>query len=158
VRNIPLNAAAKDEIEARCIVIYTGRSRISGETIIAVLDAYRRKESSVLNALHCMKETAEQMPDALATGDIDLLGRLVAEQWRHQRALHPAIPTERIDEIIARARDAGSVGAKALGASGGGCVLVIAKRDRVRQVRDAIAPLGDILSFAVAERGVERCR
>jgi D-glycero-alpha-D-manno-heptose-7-phosphate kinase len=158
VRNIPLSAAAKDEIERRCIVIYTGQSRISGDTIIAVLDAYRRKEPSVLHALHRMKATAEQMPDALAAGDIDLLGRLVADQWQHQRALHPAIPTARIDEIIARARGAGSVGAKALGASGGGCVLVIAKRDRVEQVRDAIAPLGDILSFAVAEHGVERCR
>lgn len=158
VRNIPLSQRAKQELERRCIVIYTGQSRISGDTINAVLDAYRRKDRAVLTALQRMKEMAEYMPDALAAGDMDSLGRLVAEQWKHQRALHPAIPTPTIDEIIARAQQAGSVGAKALGASGGGCVLVIAKRDRLPQVRDAIAPLGELLSFSVDERGVERCQ
>ena len=158
VRRLSLSAAAKDEIERRCVVIYTGQSRISGETITAVLDAYRRRVPSVLEALERMKRTAEQMAAPLATGDMDSLGALVADQWMHQRALHPAIPTATIDEIITRARDAGSVGAKALGASGGGCVLVIARSDRVQQVREAIAPLGDILPFSVAEDGVERCR
>ena len=75
----------------------------------------------------------------------------------HQRSLHPAIPTPRIDAIIAAAGDAGALGAKALGASGGGCVLVIAAVDRVEQVRDAIAPLGQLLSFSVDEWGVTLC-
>jgi D-glycero-alpha-D-manno-heptose-7-phosphate kinase len=82
----------------------------------------------------------------------------VAEQWRHQRSLHPAIPTPLIDEIIAQGVAAGAVGAKALGASGGGCVLLIAKRGKSDEVRKAVARLGELLSFSVAERGVERCR
>ncbi len=48
------------------------------------------------------------------------------KHWEHQRALHPAIPTPLIDEIVKRAAGAGALGSKAMGASGGGCVLVIA--------------------------------
>lgn len=158
VRNIALSHKAKTEIERRCIIIYSGQSRISGDTINAVIDAYRRREPVVVNALQRMKEMAEYMPDAVAAGDIDALGRLVSEQWKQQRALHPAITTPTIDAIIESAKAAGSIGAKALGASGGGCVVVIAGRDRVKHVRDAIEPHGEILSFAVDETGVERCR
>jgi galactokinase/mevalonate kinase-like predicted kinase len=104
-----------------------------------------------------MRETAEQMPAAIAAGDVDRLATLVDEQWTHQRSLHPAIPTPLIDQIIARAREAGAAGAKALGASGGGCVLAIAGAGRADDVRRAIGSLGELLAFSVAMRGVERC-
>ncbi|HEY9228736.1 MAG TPA: hypothetical protein VIP11_18940, partial [Gemmatimonadaceae bacterium] len=157
VRRIPMSMKVRSELERRCIILYTGQSRISGDTITAVLDAYRNKNAAVLGALARIRELAEQMADALAAGNIDLLANLVGEQWIQQRSLHPAIPTPRIDEIIERAKEAGAIGSKALGASGGGCVLVIARSDRVKQVRDAIETLGDVLSFTVANEGVERC-
>jgi D-glycero-alpha-D-manno-heptose-7-phosphate kinase len=158
VKGIPLSTRLKAELERRCVVIYTGQSRISGETIKAVITSYRNRDESVVNALRQMKRGAEQMTEALAVGDVDGLGRLVGEQWLHQRSLHPAIPTPLIDQIIGTAAEAGSAGAKALGASGGGCVLVIARRDRVDAVREAIAPLGEVLPFSIDERGVERCQ
>jgi D-glycero-alpha-D-manno-heptose-7-phosphate kinase len=154
---IPLTTELREELEQRCLVIYTGQSRISGDTIEAVLGAYRAKEPRVLHALRRMKEIARLMAAALRAADVDELGRLVGEQWEHQRSLHPAIPTRRIDEIIARGAAAGSVGAKALGASGGGCVLVIAGKDRRDEVRSAIAGLGDLLSFTIDECGATRC-
>jgi D-glycero-alpha-D-manno-heptose-7-phosphate kinase len=157
VRSIPVSARTRTELERRCLIVYTGQSRISGETITAVMNAYRQRDAHVLEALKRMRETAEQMPDALASGNVDALAALVTEQWTHQRSLHPAIPTPVIDEIIARASDAGAVGAKALGASGGGCVLVIARANRVDQVRAAVAPLGELLSFKIDTTGVERC-
>lgn len=157
VRTIPLGMKARAEIERRCIIVYTGQSRISGETIEAVLGAYRQREPRVLDALRHMRATAEEMAEALVAGQIDRLASLVDEQWTHQRSLHPAIPTPLIDEIIAQARSAGAVGAKALGASGGGCVLVIAANNRVDDVRRVVASLGEVLPFSIAMNGVERC-
>src|SRR5262245_14169353 len=157
VRVIPLSTHVRADLERRCIIVYTGQSRISADTITAVLDAYRNRDAGVLSALQHMRELAVRMADTLGAGDVDMLAELVGEQWTHQRALHPAIPTPRIDEIIARAYDAGALGAKALGASGGGCVLLIARADRVEQVRDSVGDLGEILSFKVAMDGVERC-
>lgn len=157
VKLIPLPPRVKTELEQRCFIIYTGQSRISGDTINAVIGAYKEREPTVVNALKQMKRIAEEMADALSVGDVDGLGKFVAQQWTHQRTLHPAIPTPRIDEIIAAAAAAGALGSKALGASGGGCVLVVARRDRVAAVRKAIAPLGELLTFGIDENGVERC-
>ena len=158
VRQLPLTREAREELERRCLVVYTGESRISGDTITAVTSAYARRDSKVLFALQRMKQLAEDMARAIEKGNVDDLASLVGEHWAHQRSLHPAIPTSRIDAIVERARRAGAIGAKALGASGGGCVLVIARRDRESSVANAVAPLGPLLPFSIAERGVETTR
>jgi D-glycero-alpha-D-manno-heptose-7-phosphate kinase len=157
VSRIALDASTADELARRCLLIYTGQSRISGDTIVGVLSAYRTGDAGVVGAMKGMRELAEKMPAALERADFDCLGQLVAEQWIQQRALHPRISTPRIDAIVAAASLAGAIGAKALGASGGGCVLVIAQRDRVDDVRDAIAPLGDVLPYRVDTAGVTPC-
>jgi D-glycero-alpha-D-manno-heptose-7-phosphate kinase len=154
-RSIPLTREAREELERRCIVVYTGESRISGDTITAVTGAYERRDAKVLFALRRMKELAEEMARALECADVDALASLVGEHWAHQRSLHPAIPTSRIDAIVETARAAGALGAKALGASGGGCVLIMARRGREPSVAAAVSALGPLLPFTIAERGVE---
>jgi len=155
VRQIPLTREACEELERRCLVVYTGESRISGDTITAVTGAYERRDAKVLFALQRMRQLAEDMARALEVADVDGLASLVGEHWAHQRSLHPAIPTNRIDAIIERARSAGAIGAKALGASGGGCVLVIARGGRESTVANAVSALGPLLPFRIATRGVE---
>jgi D-glycero-alpha-D-manno-heptose-7-phosphate kinase len=157
VRSIPLSETLRSEMEERCIIIYTGQSRVSGETITAVMRAYAEREPRVVNALNRMREIAEEMANTLSRGAFDTLAQLVTEQWTHQRALHPTIPTPLIDDIIARAQAAGSIGAKALGASGGGCVLIMSRADRVDAVRKSVESLGELLPFTIAHHGVERC-
>jgi D-glycero-alpha-D-manno-heptose-7-phosphate kinase len=141
VRRLPLSPSLKASLERRCIVAYTGQSRISGDTITAVLDAYRARDPRVLHALGHMKSLAREMADALCAEDVDALGTLVSEHWVHQRSLHPSIPTPLIDAILERARAAGARGGKALGASGGGCVLVIAGEDNADAVAAAVTEL-----------------
>jgi D-glycero-alpha-D-manno-heptose-7-phosphate kinase len=152
---IPLGAAARAALERRGVVVYTGESRISAATITGVLDAYRAGDARVAGALARMRALAGAMADALGRGDVDALGALVGEHWAHQRALHPAIPTARIDAILAAAAGAGAIGGKALGASGGGCVFVLAAEGREEEVRRAAAGLGEVVEWGVDERGVE---
>ena len=151
---IALDAATRAALDARCVVVYTGESRISAATITGVLDAYGAREPRVTQALARMGALAGQMAEALGRGDVDALGALVGEHWAHQRTLHPQIPTARIDAIVAAAARAGALGAKALGASGGGCVLAIAAPGREDALRAAVAPLGELVPVAVADEGV----
>ena len=155
VRRLPLTRKIRTQLERRCIVAYTGQSRISGDTITAVLGAYRARDRRVLHALGRMKALARAMADELHAGDIDELGQLVWEHWQHQRSLHPSIPTPLIDSILERARAAGGLGGKALGASGGGCVLVIAGADNVDAVRAAVVELApQLVEFTIDEQGL----
>lgn len=151
---IPLAPSTVEALARRLVVIHTGESRVSGATITAVRDAWRTGDARVVRALDAMKELARQMADALRTGDVDALGSLVGEHWEHQRSLHPGIPTARIDAIIAAALAHGALGAKALGASGGGCVVLVAADDGVDRLRAAVAPLGEILEAHPAMQGV----
>jgi D-glycero-alpha-D-manno-heptose-7-phosphate kinase len=152
-RRIPLPDSVVESLNRRCIVAYTGQSRISSTTITAVIDAYRARDHRVLGALDRMRDLAANMIGALESGDVDALGRLVAEHWLHQRSLHPGIPTPVIDATLAAARDAGALGGKALGASGGGCVLAIAAEGREDDVRQAVARHASLLAIGVAQRG-----
>lgn len=146
-------AGLADRLTARCVIAYTGQSRISGDTIAAVLDAYRAGDRRVIETLDRMRDLATAMIAAVEAGDVDALGALVGEHWRHQRALHPAIPTPLIDRLVAAAAGAGALGAKALGASGGGCVLAVAPADRVDAVRAAMGALARPLGAAIDRRG-----
>jgi D-glycero-alpha-D-manno-heptose-7-phosphate kinase len=154
VRPIALTLETRGAIEACCLVVYSGQSRLSGDTITAVLDAYRRRDAKVLEALFRMRTLAGEMAEALRSGDVAALGSLLGEHWTCQRSLHPAITTDRIDAILEAALRHGAHGGKALGASGGGCVAIIAPPHAVEAVRTAIEPLGRLLPFEVATTGV----
>lgn len=150
---IPLGTRTIHALEAQCTILYTGQSRISGENITAVLDAYRAREPVVTGALARMKVLAQSMISALTRGSVDELGALVGEHWAHQRMLHSAITTPRIDAIIERAHTGGALGAKALGASGGGCVLIIAPAERTPGLRHELAELGVLLPMKIDHDG-----
>lgn len=154
VERIALSRDTIGALEAAALVIYTGESRISAETITAVLDAYRARDRRVVDALDRMAILARGMRSALIAGDLGTLGALIDEHWVHQRALHPAISTPRIDAIEAAVRAAGARGFKALGASGGGCVLVLTPPSRAAAVWSAAAALGEPLPWRVAAEGV----
>jgi D-glycero-alpha-D-manno-heptose-7-phosphate kinase len=153
VARIPMTPATVEELEATCTVVYTGQSRVSGATITGVLDAYERREPTVTAALARMRALAEAMIEALVRGAVDELGALVGEHWEHQRTLHPAITTPRIDAIVQLAREGGAYGAKALGASGGGCVLVMAPREQSTMLRAELPKLGALLPVVVDHEG-----
>lgn len=149
---IPAAAATLELLERRCLLLHTGQSRISAANITAVLDAYAAGNRRVCAALGRMASLARSMADALRAGDVAALGESVAEHWVHQRSLHPAITTERIDAIVERAAAAGALGTKALGASGGGCVVIVTPDDPTPVAR-AVEALGTLLPFHVDRQG-----
>jgi D-glycero-alpha-D-manno-heptose-7-phosphate kinase len=82
------------------------------------------------------------------------LAGLVDEHWHYQQSLHPAITTPRMAAIETAVRAAGAEGFKALGASGGGCVVALARVGQMEAVRAAATPLGTVLPWRVATQGV----
>ncbi|MGH7632592.1 MAG: hypothetical protein ACRENC_02595 [Gemmatimonadaceae bacterium] len=155
IRCLVASADIVSDISERCIVAYTGESRISGDTITAVLDAYRARERRVVRALTRMRTLAEQMIEAFENHSLSDVAELVGEHWEYQRALHPSITTPGIEHVIGVARAAGATGCKALGASGGGCVLAIAPAERAAEVRAAMARVAQPLTFTLDMAGVQ---
>jgi D-glycero-alpha-D-manno-heptose-7-phosphate kinase len=155
VERLTLSHDTSEGLARRGLLVYTGESRISASTITAVVDACRAGDPRVCGALARMKSLARDMAAALRAADLDALGAMVGEHWIHQRALHPSITTKRIDAIMEAAGRAGALGAKALGASGGGCVLAIAREGREDELARALDPLGERLDFTVDHIGFD---
>ncbi|MDB4882019.1 MAG: kinase [Gemmatimonadetes bacterium] len=155
VELLALPTDCADALARRGVLLYTGESRLSGNIVGAVRDAYERGDARTCTSLARMKSLAGEMAAALRAGDLDALGRLVGEHWVHQRALHPSITTPRIDAIVDAAAHAGALGVKALGASGGGCVIAIAEDGREDELASALAAYGERLSYAVDSQGFQ---
>ena len=155
VERIPLADETCDALARRGLLIYTGESRISASTITAVSDAYRARDRAVCDALARMKALALEMAASLRHADLDALGHQLSEHWVHQRALHQGITTERIEAIGREAARSGALGMKALGASAGGCVFVMAREGREDELAHALAPLGERLSFTIDRTGFQ---
>ena len=158
-RRDPAEREFATEIERRCIIVYTGQSRDLGRDDQRGDRRISRSQSRACFArLQRMREIAEEMAGALAQR------RPRSPCDARHRTMDASTRAPSGDSNSAHRRDhraraaAGAIGAKALGASGGGCVLVIARANAWTGGRDAIGRLGQILPFAIDERGVQPCQ
>jgi D-glycero-alpha-D-manno-heptose-7-phosphate kinase len=155
VEPLALSDATAEHFVRRGVLVYTGESRLSGDIVAAVRDAYVAGDPRTTAALARMKALAIEMADALRAGDLDGVGALLREHWVRQRQLHPRITTPKIETIVEAALRHGALGLKALGASGGGCVLAIAEAGREEELAAALAPLGERLRFDIDRDGFQ---
>ncbi|MBI4579906.1 MAG: hypothetical protein HY718_09400 [Planctomycetes bacterium] len=135
---IPISPATQLYLEKHLMLVYTGRSRLSGDIHSHVWGGYARKEPTVVGAIDRMKELARMTKDALIAANIRDLTELVNENWRCQQALHPSVVSPDLKNLLDAVRGQGVAGAKACGAGGGGCVLLLAESDQEHRVRRAV--------------------
>ena len=84
----------------------------------------RDKDNTTLEAFRIVEECVYQGKQALIDGDFSKLGKLMDLQQEQENVLKAS--TENIMKLCDAAKDAGALGAKQMGAGGGGCMLAIA--------------------------------
>lgn len=130
IEPLTLDPAFATALERQMVLCYTGRSRVSGDTIRRVAGAYERGDRAVTGALRALKDIAEAMTEALRSADLGKVGTLLAENWTHQQVLDEGIRTEemaRLEQAMAGAR---VLGGKAAGAGAGGCMFFLGRDAR----------------------------
>jgi len=130
------------ELEKHLLLIYTGKSRLSGDIISRVMGAYRREDPEVKSALLNIREASVEMRKAFQEENLVRVGEVLSFNWENQKRLYPEMTTPKIEALFAVARPEGLLGGKACGAGGGGCLLLLCERDREHRVRRAVADLG----------------
>jgi D-glycero-alpha-D-manno-heptose-7-phosphate kinase len=144
-----------DDFNHRIVLCYTGAPRNSGINNWEVTKAYINGDRKVQRNFAHIAAVASSMRTAAEKADWSEAGRLLREEWSHRRGNVPGISTPVIDRLITLARRAGSLGAKACGAGGGGCVFFLVERGARERVSRVIANAGaEILPVRVAPRGV----
>jgi D-glycero-alpha-D-manno-heptose-7-phosphate kinase len=157
VERLRLDAGFMAELSRRIVLCYTGASRFSGTTIERVMRAYERGDAKVVAGLHGLRQVAEEMSQALVAADSAAVGRLLSENWAHQRALDERMSTPEMNQLEHLMTDAGVLGGKAAGAGAGGCMFFLTPDDPSPVVEAAKQAGVRVLPVRWAMRGVYLC-
>ncbi|HLG68986.1 MAG TPA: GHMP kinase [Chloroflexota bacterium] len=156
VEPLDLRPEVMNELAYRLILVYTGKTRMSGSIIAQQVEGYRAEAPEVLAALDEMKQITLQMKEMLVHGRLDEFGDLLDSAWQSKQRLASGISTPEIDELYAAARKAGALGGKITGAGGGGHLLLFCQFDKRHRIRDAVERTGaSVEGFSFEPRGVQ---
>ncbi|QRN99078.1 sugar kinase [Archangium violaceum] len=124
----------------RLLTFYTGITRSASAMLQGQNEAIRTRPHT-RDSLGRMVELAYQMKRELETGHLEGFGALLDANWQLKRELSRGISTTEIDEWYERARKAGALGGKLLGAGGGGFLLFDAPEERHPAIIQALPGL-----------------
>jgi D-glycero-alpha-D-manno-heptose-7-phosphate kinase len=143
VRRVPLGEERVREIEDHLMLLYTGVQRNAHDLLGEQLE--RTRSGEVSTELHALNDLVDRGIEVLTgRGPVAALGELLHAGWVHKKALSSRVSGPQIDELYDRARGAGAVGGKLLGAGGGGFLLLVAPPERQAAVLSALAPLARV--------------
>jgi D-glycero-alpha-D-manno-heptose-7-phosphate kinase len=146
VNPVTLSKERSEFFKSHLMLFFTGFSRIASEIAgrLVRTAADRRKE---LTALGRMAPEAVKMLSDVSGGprkDLTGFGEMLHESWLIKRGLTDGITNPELDAIYEKARRAGAVGGKLLGAGGGGVFLFFVKPEKHADVRKALGGLVEI--------------
>jgi D-glycero-alpha-D-manno-heptose-7-phosphate kinase len=143
------------DLNRRFVLAYTGAPRNSGINNWEVMKRHIDSDAAVHRNFDRIVAIANAMREALDRADWAESGRLMREEWTSRKKNAPGITTPLIDHLVTAARRAGSIGAKACGAGGGGCVVFLVEPGAKERVARTIEAAGaQVLPAKVAIRGV----
>lgn len=137
VNPLKLAAATISDLERHILMFYTGVARNASQVAAAQIRAIADHQADLME----MRRMVDQAIGLLAAGDIVAFGKLMHEGWQIKRMLSDKIAPAFVDDIYQRARAAGAIGGKLLGAGGGGFMLFIVRPEDHRSVLTALKNL-----------------
>ncbi|MFN9212930.1 MAG: GHMP kinase [Betaproteobacteria bacterium] len=136
-------AATLDKVQQRLLVLYTGITR-SASGVLQAQSAALRSDENKHATLRKMVSLAYGLRDELQRGNAAAMGEILHENWELKKTLAGGISSAEIDGWYARARAAGAVGGKLLGAGGGGFLLFDAPPERHEAIAHALPELRSV--------------
>jgi D-glycero-alpha-D-manno-heptose-7-phosphate kinase len=124
VEPLPIPEAARQSLERRLMLFFTGSSRQSSSILTYQKQKGEEGDQRVIERLLAIKNLGLAIAQALEAGDLDTFGDLLHRSWVEKRSLAPNITNDSIDQIYELARSRGAMGGKITGAGGGGFLLL----------------------------------
>jgi D-glycero-alpha-D-manno-heptose-7-phosphate kinase len=128
------------QIEANMVTFYTGLTR-SASGILKHQQAALKTEKKKQNVTRRMVDLAHQLRRELQHNRVGSFGEIIHEGWCLKKSLAAGIASDVIDEWYQKARKAGALGGKLLGAGAGGFFMFYAPPDRHEAIARALGNL-----------------
>ena len=128
------------QIQAHLLVFYTGLTR-SASGILKHQQASLKTEKKKQNVTRRMVDLAHQLRRDLQHNNLSSFGEIIHEGWCLKKSLAAGIASDLIDDWYHKARKAGALGGKLLGAGAGGFFMFYAPPDRHEAIARALGDL-----------------
>ena len=140
---VPMRDARSAEFQSHLMLFYTGISRYAHEVLDEQLQ--RTRQGSITEELGYLSSLVDQGMEALTSETpVSVFGELLHQAWDTKRRLSEKISNKAVDDYYARARRAGAIGGKLLGAGGGGFLLFFVPPDKRSSVRKELSELKEV--------------
>ncbi len=128
------------KIESSILVFYTGLTR-GAAPILAEQQANVDTDAKKRELVKHLVRLAYQFRDDITEDNVEFFGEMLHESWMLKRQLASGVSSSMIDLVYEKARSAGAIGGKILGAGGGGFLLVTAPAERHAAIVKALGQL-----------------
>ena len=140
-----------EQLQANTLIFYTGITR-SASAILKHQQAALATEKKKQIVTRKMVELAHDLRRELQHNRAASFGEIIHEGWRLKKSLTAGITSDTIDDWYDRARKAGAIGGKLLGAGTGGFLMFYAPPERHEAIAQALGKLRR-MSFAFEPSG-----
>jgi len=131
VERLKLSKEFIKELESKLVLVYTGRPHFSGNTNGAMMEDLRKGKNN--SNLLRIKKIAIEMKKALLKSDMNKFAELLNEETEERQKLHKSIVPKSTQDIISAAKKNGAIAAKVCGSGGGGCILFLGDKNRLKR-------------------------
>lgn len=132
------------------ILFYTGITRSASNLLTAQIKSI--ENGKTVNLYRQMQDITNLAFEAITSKDFERVGLLLREAWELKRKFYPGISSGTLDQMVEAGIGAGALGAKLLGAGGGGFLLFYVEKERRSQVKKALIQLKEV-KFRVDDLG-----
>lgn len=142
VRARPVKASEDtlDQLQENLLMVPTGFRRSASAVLKEQDEKSRRRDSSMIDNLHAVKELGQRSLEAIESGNLAEFGRLLHVHWEHKKKRSALMSNPDIDRWYDLALANGALGGKLIGAGGGGFLLFYTESKA--QLRRALRDVG----------------
>lgn len=140
------------ELEKNLLIAYVGkRDNSSGE-----IHTKEKKNKYNIRRLHEIKKIGIEMECTLRKGRLNDFGLLIKESWDNKMKYNPNVTNSSIDNFIDISLKNGAIGARLMGAGGGGHLLIYCKPNKEQIVSQKLEEAGaKIIPFSFDFTGLQ---
>jgi D-glycero-alpha-D-manno-heptose-7-phosphate kinase len=147
-RPVRASADTLDLLEDNLIMVSTGFYRAASQVLKEQDDRTKSQDSAMVQNLHHVKELGHRSLEAIESGNLTELGRIMHEHWQHKKQRSKLMSNADIDGWYDLAMANGAIGGKLIGAGGGGFLLFYTEqKGRLRQALRGAGLMEVKLSF-----------
>ncbi len=143
------------ELEKHLVLYFIGKPRASGTNNWYIMKKHIDGDKALYQKMESIKKTAIKMSCAVADNKVELVGKLLNEEWGNRKKLSKSVSTPGIEKIIKMVFQKGAKAAKVCGAGGGGCLVFFVPPGKRKEVENAsVLQKGNLLPFKIIRKGL----